>query len=341
VTIGDAPAQGAPWGSVTAEAVLAGCDVEVVDLSTRLSAADRKGAGALAAFLRAAPPASGPPRVQVRVVDRPPAVPPTVPASPAPCIETWRTRPGLLVIRHEAGVAAHATADEIVIGGTAGRFEPAFRQVLVLAIAHLLSRHGRQVTHGGAVALDGRAVLLLGGTGSGKSTLALCARHLGWRILSDDLVAVQLRDAAPWVAAVPRPLAIPVDALDPDAPLAPMPHDQRRRCELPPDDVSAGWYPVAGSLLAAHGEGSHSHLDELDGPERLRLVFRSSAPLGEPAFVRRTFALAGAVARRPGLVLSHGTDPRMRVAEGTRLLELARVRLGLPRGIAKEAGRVG
>lgn len=59
--------------------------------------------------------------------------------------------------------------------------------------ANLLLRHlqGKLAIHGAAVALGGRAIILLGRSGQGKSTLAasLCA-HAGTTLFSDDAVAL-------------------------------------------------------------------------------------------------------------------------------------------------------
>ena len=50
--------------------------------------------------------------------------------------------------------------------------------------------------HGTAVALDGRAVLLIGPAGSGKSDLALRLIDRGAILVADDAVRVQVGDAA-------------------------------------------------------------------------------------------------------------------------------------------------
>jgi hypothetical protein len=59
----------------------------------------------------------------------------------------------------------------------------------VLPFAALL--HGLEVFHSSAVAIDGGAVLLAGGSGLGKSTLALNMHLAGSGFLADDSVAIE------------------------------------------------------------------------------------------------------------------------------------------------------
>lgn len=57
--------------------------------------------------------------------------------------------------------------------------------------------------HATTVALDGRAVLLLGPSGSGKSDLALRLIDRGWRLVADDRTILTVRGAALWASAPP------------------------------------------------------------------------------------------------------------------------------------------
>lgn len=65
--------------------------------------------------------------------------------------------------------------------------------------------------HGTAVALDGRAVLLLGPSGSGKSDLALRLIGSGWTLVADDRVVISRRSET-LVAAPPPSLAGLIEA---------------------------------------------------------------------------------------------------------------------------------
>jgi RNase adaptor protein for sRNA GlmZ degradation len=55
--------------------------------------------------------------------------------------------------------------------------------------------------HGVAVALAGRAVLLLGPSGAGKSDLALRLLDRGWQLVADDRVVLRVRDSGLWASA--------------------------------------------------------------------------------------------------------------------------------------------
>jgi serine kinase of HPr protein (carbohydrate metabolism regulator) len=65
--------------------------------------------------------------------------------------------------------------------------------------------------HATAVALGGRAVLLLGAPGSGKSDLALRLIESGWILVADDRVVLLRRDAI-LLASSPRNLAGLIEA---------------------------------------------------------------------------------------------------------------------------------
>ncbi len=67
------------------------------------------------------------------------------------------------------------------------------------------------VLHASAVALGGRALLILGPSGSGKSTLALDLLALGARLVADDRTIVTLRDGHP-VASAPAALRGRIEA---------------------------------------------------------------------------------------------------------------------------------
>src|SRR3546814_11301183 len=63
-----------------------------------------------------------------------------------------------------------------------------------------------QAVHASCVALDGRAVLLMGASGSGKSDLALRLIDRGWSLVSDDYVTLECRGGK-LVAAPPEQIA--------------------------------------------------------------------------------------------------------------------------------------
>lgn len=60
---------------------------------------------------------------------------------------------------------------------------------------------GGMIIHASCVALDGRAVLVLGPSGVGKSSLALQLMSLGCLLVADDRTVVFQRDGQLWAEA--------------------------------------------------------------------------------------------------------------------------------------------
>lgn len=58
------------------------------------------------------------------------------------------------------------------------------------AFGSILIQRGILVLHGNALVKDGKAIICLGHSGFGKSTLAYALIEEGWKMLSDDLVAL-------------------------------------------------------------------------------------------------------------------------------------------------------
>ena len=73
------------------------------------------------------------------------------------------------------------------------------RQVLLGVCAGvLLHQRGLLTLHASAVALDGRAVAFVGPKGWGKSTTAAALHRRGHALLTDDVLALDLRPGAPF-----------------------------------------------------------------------------------------------------------------------------------------------
>jgi hypothetical protein len=68
--------------------------------------------------------------------------------------------------------------------------------VVAQALPLAATLRGLEVLHASGVAIDGRAALITGAAGAGKSSLAAALLRAGGQLLSDDAVALQVRDGA-------------------------------------------------------------------------------------------------------------------------------------------------
>jgi hypothetical protein len=313
---------------IAADDVLAGCTVDLFGVPTRLVAEDPDGARALARVLRAARSTDTAPRVEVRACVEGPTVPDGDPTSRSEQFEVWRAHAGVRSVRHVSGLTARATRDAIEIGGTAERFDEMFRRTCVLALAYCFAQHDRPFVHASAIATGRRAVLVLGASGAGKSTVAFSALRAGWRVLSDDIVAMSAGDTGPGAAGLPRPLAVPPGVLDGARPSSPMPGDPRGRHELGAEAISHGWYPVGGCLVVRHATEPRGTVEAIDAHAMFEELLGSFAPVEHADDVRRVFPLAAALARRPRAALRLARDPATRVSDTMALLDRIRAEFG-------------
>lgn len=71
--------------------------------------------------------------------------------------------------------------------------------ILSAAMASILHQRGLLVLHASAVEIDDAGIIFLGSPGSGKSTIAAAMHSRGHRVLSDEVVAVQLTESDPQI----------------------------------------------------------------------------------------------------------------------------------------------
>jgi HprK-related kinase A len=173
------------------------------------------------------------------------------------------------------------------------------------------------ILHSAVVEREGRAVLLAGPSGSGKSTLCAALVIEGWRLLSDEMALIRLRDLR--VQPFPRPVGLKDESLEvirnayPAAIMGPVAHDRRRGRigYLPPpaESVERFLEPVSVSdivFLSFSGGSKHPRLEPVARPDALlRLVDQSFnySNLGAAGFQ----AMADLVEHRPAHALQHGT----------------------------------
>jgi hypothetical protein len=82
---------------------------------------------------------------------------------------------------------------EIIVDPVAN-VEPALLRTILLGpvLSVLLRQRGLLVLHASGVAIDNWAIAFLGGSGWGKSTLAAAFQEKGYRVLTDDVMAIDL-----------------------------------------------------------------------------------------------------------------------------------------------------
>lgn len=112
----------------------------------------------------------------------------------------WRRPDGVRVL--VAGPdrdAVLAVAGRSIVLAT-GLDDPAATQYLVAyALPLVLGDAGVLVLHGAAAALDGRALVVCGPSGRGKSSIVVGLVDAGWRAVTEDLCALDLRSSVPAV----------------------------------------------------------------------------------------------------------------------------------------------
>lgn len=82
------------------------------------------------------------------------------------------------------------------------------------AFGVLLHQRGLLVLHASAIEVNGQAVAFVGHSGAGKSTLAAHLRQRGYRVISDDLLAIDLdANGLPWAQPSLARIKLWADAL--------------------------------------------------------------------------------------------------------------------------------
>jgi hypothetical protein len=174
-----------------------------------------------------------------------------------------------------------------------------------LPLASLL--HGYEPLHASAVAVDGRALLLLGTSGAGKSSVALQLTARGATFVADDVTALEVRDGA--VAAHPgAPLvSVDTDGLE----------DLRRaattwevlgsldgEARIAVADPETRALPVgAVFVLTQSADVAAIEIGPVSGPARALLGGTFNAYMRSPARLARQLELSGLLAEAAGVSL--------------------------------------
>lgn len=187
----------------------------------------------------------------------------------------------------------------------------------------VLTQRGLTCLHASVVAIEDRAIALIGAKGAGKSTLALALARRGGRLVSDDVAAVSLHDGTCWVAVGRAALRMRPDsaatlsagftALRPVWATAPPTLDKRYyEPEEHMRSLADARLPLAGVfLLAPRGSTATATVRTVAPAELLPalLANRHTAAVLDPAGHRRDFACLGALVQCvPGHELSRPDD---------------------------------
>ena len=187
----------------------------------------------------------------------------------------------------------------------------------------VLAQRGLTCLHASVVAVEDRAIALVGAKGAGKSTLALALARHGGRLVSDDVAAVSLDEGICWVAVGRAALRMRPDsaatlgagftALRPVWATAPPSLDKRYyEAGEHMGTPDAARLPLAAVvLLAPRGSTATPQLRPMAPGELLPVLLanRHTAPILDRAAHRRDFACLGALVRCvPGRELTRPDD---------------------------------
>lgn len=243
---------------------------------------------------------------------------PVIPSHPADFaegdVEVWIEDSGM-TMRHESGVVGRARPGGIVIGGD-GKLDRALNRLFLPMVSSTLARRGVFAIHGGAIAVEGKAWLILGPTGRGKSTMAGIALGHHWELLADD--AVVLRGPDPTVQGISRAPAIPKEIVE-DA--GPSSADHRGRVRLSARVLTQGRLPIVGALIPRRMSANDEKPRRLDASLAVSAVVGSLPAALEPVIACSFLELAAEIARRPFYTFPLHRDPVTRRRLAVQMLD--------------------
>lgn len=316
VPVRSGPEGGLRWKS---RELLGGLAVDVGGVSVGLSATDAVRAAAIRTVLGRMAPSVTSPDVELSFGGHRLPLPERGPDDWQGDLRLWYDS-DRLGIAYGTSISGRVASDRGSLGGHARDLGRVFRQAAGFMLAALLGPRGLYVLHGGAIARDGSAVLILGDSGVGKSTLILGALQDGWSALSDDLVVIRLSPSGPTVSGIPKALTVPADLLSgQDSASTPVRNDPRGRIELPFEQWDLAWRPVRAIVAVAHGDGERADTESIERHLLLGLAIRSMFS-ADPTLVRRYMPLAVALCELPACRLRHSRAPRTRARSAANAL---------------------
>jgi hypothetical protein len=150
-------------------------------------------------------------------------------------------------------------------------------------LADMLALDGRCVVHASAIEVGGAAIAFIGGSGVGKSTLAALCCIAGARLVTDDVLRVELREGAAWCFSGSHALRLRPAA----AVLAEHLQAATRRSTLDartavfPDAVGGATFPIAAVVAPRWARDSTElRVERLRGSAALVELLRSPRSIG-------------------------------------------------------------
>ncbi len=225
----------------------------------------------------------------------------------------WCETPPSVAIEIEATDETHWTvragdAEPVVLGSRLAVALRAVGEVNNLAVA---SAADDLVLHAGAVSIDGRGVVLPGGSNHGKSTLTTALVADGFSYLTDEAAAIDadlhIRPFAKSIALDPGSFPLFPD-LAPSGTLAGVARAMAcREWHIDPSRIgpSSGPAPVVAVICPQWRAGAATRISPVEPPEALHLLLDDTfdfAAGGQPVFSR----LARLVESVPVVKLSYG-----------------------------------
>jgi hypothetical protein len=169
------------------------------------------------------------------------------------------------------------------------------------ALATVLALSGQCVLHASAVQTDGRAVGFMGSSGMGKTTLAAQCCAAGARILSDDVLRVEVADGRAWCFSGSSELRLRAAAAELAASLTASARrstvDERQAVR--PPAAAPGRHPIGALVVPiCDRDLERARIERLRGPDAVRELVRFPRTLGwiDGERARRDFAVLAALA---------------------------------------------
>lgn len=132
----------------------------------------------------------------------------TIRFGPVPCPEMRSSQTlneELAVVRDVCRLLIRHNSEIVVDPLPEAGIEQLSRSIMFSAMIGILRQRGLFVLHGSAIALGRDAILFLGHSGQGKSTTAAAFSHLGYRVVTDDIAAIDnLDDRCRVIPGYPR-----------------------------------------------------------------------------------------------------------------------------------------